>query len=74
VLFATTDAEGWPLATLLEGLPGFVSSPQIAAERFEGAERCWHFRLVRGWFRPQAAALRGAFIDCSPVTLRTGTG
>jgi hypothetical protein len=44
-----------------------------AAERFDGAERIRHFRVVRGWFRPHAAAPRGAFIDYSPVTLRTGT-
>ena len=43
-----------------------------AAERFEGAERTWQFRIARGWFRPQAVALRGAFVDYSPVTLRTG--
>lgn len=44
-----------------------------AAEVVHGAERIWQFRLARGWYRPRAAALRGAFIDYSPVTLRTGT-
>lgn len=43
-----------------------------AAERFEGAERIWQFRVARGWFRPGAVALRGTFVDYSPVTLRTG--
>lgn len=56
----------------LQGLAAIDWSPS-AVERFEGAERIWHFRLARGWFRPQAAVLRGAFIDYSPVTLRTGT-
>jgi uncharacterized protein len=44
-----------------------------AAERVQGAERQWHFQVVRGWYRPQAAALRGSFIDYSPMTLATGT-
>lgn len=44
-----------------------------APEQPAGAERLWHFRVERGWFRPRAAALRGSFVDCSPVTLRTGT-
>jgi len=44
-----------------------------AAERVQGAERLWHFQITRGWYRPQAAALRGSFIDYSPVTLATGT-
>jgi uncharacterized protein len=44
-----------------------------AAKQFEGAERIWHFRIARGWYRPRASALRGAFVDYSPVTLRTGT-
>lgn len=43
-----------------------------AAEHIEGAERLWHLQLTRGWYRAQAAALRGAFIDYSPVTLVTG--
>ncbi|MGB6485812.1 MAG: pyridoxamine 5'-phosphate oxidase family protein [Steroidobacteraceae bacterium] len=55
----------------LQGLATIDWSPS-AAERFEGAERIWQFRITRGWFRPQAAVLRGAFIDYSPVTLRTG--
>jgi uncharacterized protein len=56
----------------LQGVATIDWSPS-AAERFEGTERIWHFRVVRGWSRPRAAALRGAFIDYSPVTLRTGT-
>ena len=32
---ATTDAAGWPLATLLEGHPGFVSSPDPTSLRIE---------------------------------------
>jgi predicted pyridoxine 5'-phosphate oxidase superfamily flavin-nucleotide-binding protein len=56
----------------LQGVATIDWSP-AAAERFEGAERIWHFRVARGWFRPGAATLRGAFIDYSPVTLRTGT-
>jgi uncharacterized protein len=43
------------------------------AERVQGAERLWHFQTTRGWYRPQAAALRASFIDYSPVTLATGT-
>lgn len=56
----------------LQGMASIDWSPS-AAERFEGAERIWQFRIARGWFRPRAAALRGASIDYSPVTLRTGT-
>lgn len=44
-----------------------------AAELVPGAERTWQFQVTRGWYRPRAAALRGPFIDYSPVTLRTGT-
>lgn len=44
-----------------------------AAALVQGAERLWRFRITRGWHRPRAAPLRGAFIDYSPVTLRTGT-
>lgn len=57
----------------LQGLASIDWSP-AAKEQFEGAERTWHFRVTRGWFRPRAAALRGAFVDYSPVTLRTGDG
>lgn len=56
----------------LQGIADIEWNP-AAAERFEGVERIWHFRIARGWFRPRAAALRGAFIDYSPVTLHTGT-
>jgi hypothetical protein len=55
----------------LQGIAKIDWTP-AAAERFEGAERIWQFRVARGWFRPHAAALRGAFVDYSPVTLRTG--
>ena len=44
-----------------------------AAELVQGSERIWHVRVVRGWYRPRAAGLRGALLDYSPVTLRTGT-
>jgi len=44
-----------------------------AAERVQRAERLWHFQIEQGWYRPQAAALRGSFIDYSPVTVATGT-
>ena len=43
-----------------------------AAKGIQGAERLWHFQIMQGWYRPQAAALRGSFIDYSPVTLVTG--
>jgi uncharacterized protein len=56
----------------LQGVVTIDWSP-AAAQRFGGAERIWHFRIARGWFRPRAAVLRGAFVDYSPVTLRTGT-
>lgn len=55
----------------LQGLASIDWRP-VAKEEFEGAERIWDFRVMRGWFRPRAAALRGAFIDYSPATLRTG--
>jgi hypothetical protein len=55
----------------LQGVATIDWSPS-AAERFEGAERIWQFRIVKGWFRPQASALRGPLVDYSPVTLRTG--
>lgn len=122
IFVATVDADGWPLATILEGGPGFVrvdgdvlsipdfrgngyfntlgnllGEPRCAllfvdfesgdviqfqgraridwnpAERVAGAERVWHFHMARGWYRPRAAAMRGALIDYSPVTLKTGT-
>jgi hypothetical protein len=56
----------------LQGVASIDWSPS-AKEQFEGAERIWHFRVARGWFRPGAAAVRGTFVDYSPVTLRTGT-
>ena len=55
----------------LQGLASIDWAPS-AAERFEGAERIWQFRVARGWFRPGAVALRGTCIDYSPLTLRTG--
>jgi uncharacterized protein len=56
----------------LQGVASIDWSP-AAADLFEGVERIWHFRIARGWFRPRASTLRGAFVDYSPVTLRTGT-
>ncbi|HEV2268454.1 MAG TPA: pyridoxamine 5'-phosphate oxidase family protein [Steroidobacteraceae bacterium] len=44
-----------------------------AAKEYQGAERMWHFAARRGWYHPHAAALRGAFIEYAPTTLRTGT-
>jgi predicted pyridoxine 5'-phosphate oxidase superfamily flavin-nucleotide-binding protein len=35
VLIATSDADGWPLTTLLEGRPGFIASPDPATLRIE---------------------------------------
>jgi uncharacterized protein len=56
----------------LQGLVSIDWSP-ATGERVLGAERTWRFRVARGWYRARAARLRGAFIDYSPVTLRTGT-
>ena len=55
----------------LQGVASIDWSPSARGE-FEGAERIWTFRVARGWFRPRAAAVRGTFVDYSPVTLRTG--
>jgi hypothetical protein len=46
---------------------------ETAGRRFEGAERVWYFRVVRGWRRRGASSVRGTFIDYSPVTLGTGS-
>jgi hypothetical protein len=56
-------------------LQGLASIDWSAADRapIEGAERTWQLRVARAWYRRRAAALRGAFLDYSPVTLRTGT-
>jgi uncharacterized protein len=43
-----------------------------AASSVAGAERLWHFEVVRGWRRHAASSLQWAFIDYSPVTLTTG--
>jgi hypothetical protein len=56
----------------LQGLASFDSSDPAAGE-VEGAERVWRFRIVRGWHRSEAAALRGALLDYAPTTLSTGT-
>ena len=56
----------------LQGLAGIDWSASAAA-LVPGAERIWRFRVTRGWYRQRAAALRGALVDYSPVTLRTGT-
>lgn len=57
----------------LQGLASIDWDASAASEHFSGAERIWHFRVRRGWYRPRAAALRGTFLDFSPVTLRTGS-
>jgi predicted pyridoxine 5'-phosphate oxidase superfamily flavin-nucleotide-binding protein len=56
----------------LQGLASIDWNPS-ESDRIQGAERIWHFRVMQGWYRPHAAAIRGTFIDYSPVTLRTGT-
>jgi hypothetical protein len=56
----------------LQGLAS-IDWGDSAAALVRGAERVWQFQLTRAWYRPRAARLRGAFIDYSPVTLRTGT-
>ena len=56
----------------LQGLAG-IDWSAAAAARVPGAERIWQLKITRGWYRRRAAALRGAFIDPSPATLRTGT-
>lgn len=43
-----------------------------AQEWVEGAERVWHFQVTQGWYRAQAAGMRGTFVDYSPVALVTG--
>jgi uncharacterized protein len=56
----------------LQGLAS-IDWSAAAATLVPGAERIWRLRITRGWYRQRAAALRGTFIDYSPVTLRTGT-
>ena len=56
----------------LQGLAS-IEWGESAAAPVQGAERIWQFRVIRGWYRPHGVALRGALIDYSPVTLRTGT-
>jgi uncharacterized protein len=56
----------------LQGLAGIDWSDSSGA-LVEGAERLWQLRVTRGWYRPGGAAMRGTFLDYSPVTLRTGT-
>jgi len=53
LLAATTDADGWPVATILAGSPGFIASPDrrtlriaIAPDRNDPAA---------AWFKPGAA-------------------
>jgi predicted pyridoxine 5'-phosphate oxidase superfamily flavin-nucleotide-binding protein len=43
-----------------------------AASLIEGAQRLWHFQVVRGWRRRAASPLRWSFIDYAPTTERTG--
>ena len=49
----------------LQGLASIDWSDSAAA-LVQGAERVWQFRVTRGWYRPRAAALRGALSDYSP--------
>jgi len=43
-----------------------------ALQGFAGAERLWHFHVLRGWRRRAAAPLRWSFVDYSRTTLATG--
>ena len=43
------------------------------AHQFSGAERLWRVRVSLGWRRRNALALRWAFRDYAPTTVRTGT-
>jgi predicted pyridoxine 5'-phosphate oxidase superfamily flavin-nucleotide-binding protein len=53
VLAATTDADGWPVATILAGPPGFVASPDPRTLRIAAV----HDRNdpAAAWFKPGAA-------------------
>ena len=54
----------------IQGL-GTIDWNMTAIQQYEGAERIWRFKVRRGWYRERAAELRGAFVDFSPMTLRT---
>lgn len=56
----------------LQGLAS-VDWKAEGADPVQGAERTWQLRVTRAWYRPHGAAMRGAFLDYSPITLRTGT-
>lgn len=43
-----------------------------AAREIEGAERCWRFRVARGYRRRSALPLRWSLVDQAPTTKNTG--
>jgi hypothetical protein len=53
VLAATTDDEGWPVATILAGPPGFVASPDPGTLRIAAMPD--HDDPAGPWFKPGAA-------------------
>ena len=53
VLAATTDADGWPVATILAGAPGFVASPDARTLRVAAVPDRNDPAAV--WFKPGAA-------------------
>jgi predicted pyridoxine 5'-phosphate oxidase superfamily flavin-nucleotide-binding protein len=53
VLAATTEADGWPVATILTGPPGFVASPDPRTLRIAAVPD--HDDPAAPWFRPGAA-------------------
>lgn len=54
VLVATSDAEGWPLATVLAGPPGFVASPDARTLRIGAAAAPGD--PAAAWLKPGARA------------------
>jgi hypothetical protein len=52
ILAATTDAEGWPVATILAGQPGFVASPDPRTLRIAATPD--RDDPAAAWFRPGA--------------------
>ena len=54
-------------------LQGQASIDWSGGASFEGAERLWSFRVLQGWYRPQAATLHATEVEYAPTTLRTGT-
>ena len=55
----------------LQGEASIAWHPAHLAQ-FEGAERFWRFRVLRGWRRKGALPLRWTYIDQSPFTAQTG--